>query len=58
MTKESSRTTDLKSNKTLIPIKLLYIYHFIQWVPRHARKRNYCFVCKDDYNEYLEHMDD
>jgi len=29
MTKESSKITNLKSNKTLIPIKLLYIYHFI-----------------------------
>lgn len=58
MMKESSKTTNLKLNKTLILTKQSYIHFFIQWVPRHARKRNYCFVCKDDYNDYLEHLDD
>lgn len=27
-------------------------------VPRQARKRNYCFVCKNDFVDYLDHIEE
>ena len=27
-------------------------------VPNHGRKKNYCSVCRTEYDDYLEHVDD
>ena len=42
----------------LVPATTFYFWKLIQYMAKHGRKRNYCSVCRSDYEDYMEHVEE